>query len=398
MLRPNALNTFNKEIPENPLDKALKKIGGTFYTNCFTPAPDTLRSLACFWSGKLPKYNGCDVRSKSPRYFMDAPSFLDMFKELGYDFHFFIPPANVELGTLPAGYEAVGRFNKDMNIKQFLMDTTVTEKCMVSILLDDFHWVLDDLNYTQQAAIKGFDIMADIFDIIDDCIHFNTFDHVLVFSDHGYKLAIQLNHEAKHLLLNRDRTNIFMLLRDKKSTEVTYNNKLCCITDVYATICDLLGKEYKGNGDSIDLKSSKEHHHITVEDDSDIKRSIFSQADMWAVIIGNNIYYRMVDHYHFEYDNCDNTYPLQLDALILNETAHFKDTAKKYEVITNYYRKRRLYNEHSTGEVRNVAVICDAKREEGLYKKILKKIPRTLKRILKMILRMPDSNKFIYVL
>ncbi|UJF33216.1 hypothetical protein [Paenibacillus hexagrammi] len=53
MLRPNLMNVHNHEVPEHELDRFFRQLGGTLYTNCYTPAPDTARSMACFWSGAI---------------------------------------------------------------------------------------------------------------------------------------------------------------------------------------------------------------------------------------------------------------------------------------------------------------------------------------------------------
>ena len=52
MIRPNRLSIINKRIsPNTPLDEFLKKLGGTFYKNCFSQGPDTPRSKFSLVSG-----------------------------------------------------------------------------------------------------------------------------------------------------------------------------------------------------------------------------------------------------------------------------------------------------------------------------------------------------------
>ena len=65
MIRPNRLSTFNDCLKEDtPIDTKLKMLGGTVYTNCFTPGPDTPRSTATFLTGVDPYLNGCNTRLK----------------------------------------------------------------------------------------------------------------------------------------------------------------------------------------------------------------------------------------------------------------------------------------------------------------------------------------------
>lgn len=63
MLRPNLLKSYNSKIKnKGPLDDFIESFGGTLFKNCYTPAPDTPRSLGCLHSGLYPNKNGCDTR------------------------------------------------------------------------------------------------------------------------------------------------------------------------------------------------------------------------------------------------------------------------------------------------------------------------------------------------
>ena len=44
MFRANILNMFNDNAPYTNIDNLFEQWGGTIYTNCYTPAPDTPRS------------------------------------------------------------------------------------------------------------------------------------------------------------------------------------------------------------------------------------------------------------------------------------------------------------------------------------------------------------------
>ena len=41
MLRPNRFNVYDKNMLKNAVDHLIKDLGGTLYSNCFSPAPDT---------------------------------------------------------------------------------------------------------------------------------------------------------------------------------------------------------------------------------------------------------------------------------------------------------------------------------------------------------------------
>ena len=70
MVRVGELNLFNSTKEETHLDHNLKDLGGTLFTRCYTPGPDTPRSNACMQTGLYPYFNGCDTRIKWPKYFI----------------------------------------------------------------------------------------------------------------------------------------------------------------------------------------------------------------------------------------------------------------------------------------------------------------------------------------
>ena len=54
---------------KNILDNYLINLGGTVFDNVISPGPDTPRAAASYFSGKPPWENGCDSRSKWPKFF-----------------------------------------------------------------------------------------------------------------------------------------------------------------------------------------------------------------------------------------------------------------------------------------------------------------------------------------
>ena len=70
MVRVDHLKTYNSDAKECCLDRRLAEIGGTIYTRCFSPGPDTPRSMACMQSGLYPFFNGCSTRIRWPFYFL----------------------------------------------------------------------------------------------------------------------------------------------------------------------------------------------------------------------------------------------------------------------------------------------------------------------------------------
>ena len=220
MLRPDMLQVLNSAVAKGPLDEELEKIGGTLYRNCFTPAPDTARSLACVWSGKYPYKNGCDKRIKYPRFFLknEGKNILEILLEQGFNLSFFNNPNEKRNGVFPPGFNSIGTHNPDLNLKKFLQGLEVKDKSLVYVALSDLHWAVDDFVCYPRFVKRGHRKVANSLRILRNSLKLDDFDHVFVFSDHGFKLRNELSKEPAYMLLNKARTNTF-LLHKKKMTK-----------------------------------------------------------------------------------------------------------------------------------------------------------------------------------
>lgn len=85
MVRVDHLNTYNPRAKESLLDKRIRRLGGVLFTRCYTPGPDTPRSIACMQTGLYPYFNGCDTRIRWPKFFIkdDITTIWDHISELG---------------------------------------------------------------------------------------------------------------------------------------------------------------------------------------------------------------------------------------------------------------------------------------------------------------------------
>ena len=125
MVRPSLLKSYNPKIKSNgPLDEIIENFGGTIFQNCYTPAPDTPRSLACLHSGLYPERNGCNTRIRWPYYyFKEKNSLLESLVEADFNVTYYATQNKINVGPLPKG-------SKDkVNILNCLskLDETISE-------------------------------------------------------------------------------------------------------------------------------------------------------------------------------------------------------------------------------------------------------------------------------
>ena len=286
MLPGNRLNINNSAIPMTPVDKVLSRMGGTNFSSCFTPAPDTPRSLASLFTGQLPKNNGCDTRTKWASKFVDSQS-ISIFRQLqnlNYEIvaymqegisHLFFPSDSSEninqFSSLFQSLKEVSRLEKKENLLYFLH-------------VMDYHFVVDDLEGAASADFQGNLRIAKCIEGVLNELGDNFFDLIIILSDHGCKLSDNSKNMWSHL--NNDRTQILMFIHKKNEIGISVNNKLTSIMDVYPYICSELGidvnfKQLKLDGK--DFKVESNNRLLIVEDYYHQKSKLQFVADIGAL-------------------------------------------------------------------------------------------------------------------
>jgi arylsulfatase A-like enzyme len=293
MARVDLLNTYSKNNKKTSIDDFLNKIGGTLYTKCYTPAPDTPRSLACMQTGLYPSKNGCDSRIKWPKFFLNkVPTIFDLINKQNFEQLFYMTKIHHDVGPFKKDCEEYGKLYHDN--KLFINDVNdnlKTDKNLFTyISLQDYHWAIDDYGSNKRGVKKGQDQVVSYTNNFFKNVDIDAFDCIVTFSDHGHKMGHELLNENKLELLNGNRTQILMHIRMKNQMNLIVNNKLCSILDVYATLVDILKIKEDYLTDGISLLSKKEHENIVIEDHSNFDVSPFQGLSQWAYRKKNSLY------------------------------------------------------------------------------------------------------------
>ena len=295
MIRANRLSTFNDSIKnDTPLDIAFKDLGGTFYTNCFTPGPDTPRGMSSYYTGINPYLNGCNTRLKWPQYFLNKNlnTIFDLFIEKDYKIDCFSSPKERDTGLFPEHIFKMDIHNSDLNMGKYLSNIKLEDDHFLFISIPDYHWAFDDFGYSEKGEKEAYQVTRSVWDIVFKNLNKNDFDHIFIFSDHGFKFSVERKLEPKSFMLNEDRTNNIMIHKVKGKHSLVKNNKLCSLADLYPTYEKILNiKETK----SISLLSDKEHDFIILEDHINFAPSINQNIELWALVNKDFIYIRELD-------------------------------------------------------------------------------------------------------
>jgi hypothetical protein len=338
MIRANRLSTFNDDIRiDTPLDIAFKELGGTVYNNCFTPGPDTPRGMSTYYTGINPYKNGCNARLKWPQYFLNENlnTIFDLFLEQKYEINCFSSPRERETGLFPEHIYNMNIHNQDYDMDKYLSNIKLKDKHFLFVSVPDYHRAFDDFGYSTKGESKAYDVTKSVWDSVFKSLNKDDFDHIFIFSDHGFKFAVESRLEPKMFMLNEDRANNIMIHRAKGDNNLVKNNKLCSIADLYTTYQDILDIEQTK---SISLLSKKEHEFIVLEDHFNFSPELNQNIELWALVSKDFIYIRKLDiaiKMDRKTRNLDNKVIIKYDNYLKNNSS-FGKYLNEYEKIFKY--------------------------------------------------------------
>lgn len=283
MVRVDHLNVYNPSAKQTLLDSRIKKIGGTVYTRCYTPGPDTPRSMACMQTGLNPYFNGCDTRIKWPKYFVkDSISTIwDHAAQRGMKVNL--------CGNKNETVTGFFKYAEHDNIKMFYEPSDFINKGdfdsdnLSFVGIPDMHTAIGDYSSTEYAFRKG-DKVVDLFFnrfLTDEFI--KRFDYTIIFSDHGFQLASERYRMKSTLeLLDDSRNNLLMFVHKKDKVGIEYDSRIASMTDLYATIEDLIDGNDMREGYS--LLQAPERTTVHIEDHQDFRVYPEVMVKQWRVI------------------------------------------------------------------------------------------------------------------
>jgi hypothetical protein len=354
MIGANRLSTFNRNVKKDtPLDKAFREMGGTAYTNCFTPGPDTPRGMSAYYTGVDPYMNGCNTRLKWPQFFLnkELDTIFDLFIKQEFTIDCFASPRERDNGLYPSHIHNINVHNKDYDLNKYLSELKLQKDHFVFLSLPDFHWAFDDFGYSISGEKKAYKVSRSVWDIVFQNLNKDDFDHIFIFSDHGFKFSVETKLQPRLYKLDEDRTNSIMIHRVKRQNELIRNDKLCSLIDLYPTYEEILGISQTKN---YSLLSNKEHKYIVIEDHINFAPSINQNIELWALIYKDFIYIRELEKatlINRKTRIISNAILSQYDDILKNNSS-FGTYIDEYEKIFRYRDNILSKNVYMNGEVR----------------------------------------------
>jgi len=292
MLRADLLKTVNPLIKvDKPIDKWFKRMGGTCFTNAYTPAPDTSRSMACFYTGLYPKKNGCCKYAQYPRYWLNTNNHI--FKVLSnnsYEITVYSPIRDYIDGLFPLD---IIDCNATINIgfKETIkkIKENQSKKPVVFITLPDYHDAVDMMGRDVSGDEEGQSHISNSFALLFENIPIDYFDKIVIFSDHGCRLEI--DDQTQFGWLNDNRVKTVLFVHEKGETDIIKESRVVSILDVFPTVLEWLGIDVPTNLDGKSLLHPVDDRFIVTEDEIfqlSQENYLGSVANIWT--LRNNQY------------------------------------------------------------------------------------------------------------
>lgn len=350
MLGAQYINTCNENANITTIDVFLRSIGGTVYKKAYSPAPDTPRCAACMWTGMYPKMHFCNKRVKWPADSMnrDIDNIWDIFRSLDYTVNVFVSKCIQEIGLIPL----TGNENVYYNtIDEFFSNAEITDDSFNFFYLPDLHYILGETGHEEWGLKEGLDFIAELIKkIIDYYNATNTFDYIIMCSDHGYNRA---HKEYKHII-NPDRSNTFMFVRKKDETALVIDDQLRSNNDIMPTICEIIGYELKNQIQGKSLLDTNGHDYVLIEDLENFYVQISQTVEHWCVVLSDGSFHWFECNGEWEHEysaiSFDEEYfksILFANMSDLNRNLSLYNTSQKYQAyVRDFYEK----NNYSNGE------------------------------------------------
>lgn len=347
MLRADLLKIYGNDT-KSLVDDFFYELGGTVYTNCYTPGPDTPRSSTCMFTGQYPKINGCNARVKYPEFFLNEniDNIFNTFENNNIKIHIYLDKYNRDIGFLPKGFnDEKFTYGSDFVIQDYLKTFDPEDNSFSFLYFPDFHNVVMDNAYSSVTPKKGLKKINDILMILKNNITFEDFDYIFFISDHGYTLK---KDKGKNVL-DSQRSRILLFVHKKNDTSIDYNDKLCSTLDFFTTFANLFDLQEPKN-EGIDLFSENEHEYVLLEDHSDFSVNVHQCIEKYGIITKNHKYFTDITGKWYHNDsNFTDEKKKKFESLLKEKMTDYEKNSFLYERLQFYERFETVkYNSDGT--------------------------------------------------
>lgn len=371
MLRSNLLNIYNNKNVNTHFDDFLRDWGGIYFSNAWTPGPDTPRSSGCLFSSRYPKFNGCNTRIKYPYYYLSTNNFLDVLNKFRYDINVYINDGVKNTGLLPKSADEYANFSHDKLLDEWTKDLQLTDNSLTFVYLSDYHKTVSEYNASTKSHLKGVEYTFGAIKTIDKNIGLNKFDLAILFSDHGFKLSNEYNSRMVDRI-GENRCKVFLYIKTKDHTNFAIDDRLCSIMDIGVTVLSFLNFKIPYVVDGMDLLSRQRYSYVLIEEHRKFNVNLEQVIEYYGYVEKNHL---TIFDCHL---NCDSTRSINdnekkmIIEIFKNYCSAFEDNIKQQTILDSYNNETILNNKYYNGTpvIHRISI-------KSIIKSALKKILRS---------------------
>lgn len=353
MLSASRLQLCNPNAQKNELDKILGDVGGTVFSNCFSPAPDTPRSNAAVWSGVMPKKNHCNTRIKYPRYYLNdkIDNVWRMVDTLGLKKTIYASKIYLDTGLLPPDAVNNANVQEDGDLYRFLENADVQDDSFTYIALKDLHRLLEDYDFEPKYSGRAHSFMAKEVGAVFSKLNSDNFDLIVIYSDHGFmNKAYNVGSSNSRHLLDRERVQTYLQIYRRGDEGISIDGKLCSVMDIFPTMANYMGYTIQSQVDGIDLFSDKTNKYVIIEDHGDFTVGLGQPVIWWKIITNKGEVTTNCYGEWFPVDTSEKT-KAKCREILTDKTDEYEQNTRQIEIWRSYKHGQSV-SEYDTGEKR----------------------------------------------
>lgn len=286
----------NKAIPTS-LESVLQDMGGVTFINCFSPAPDTPRSLSTIFTGLMPNVNGCNRRDKWPGYDLDvtSPSIFRTAIDSGFRVSALLSTTEIKTKRfLPRDCSDEVRVYSNLEelVQALKCDSASPE---VTFIQDnDCHFAISDHFGLRAGHTIGTRRVGKNLQRLLHHTGRDYFDSIVVFSDHGFAPSLPIGRRNRLESSGPQRSRVLFHFWSKELECPKTSTRLTTTADVGILLQSMI-QTRSAETAIYSLLSRPANETIIVEDYSNHRTSFGVFPDVWSVITPNLIYIESSD-------------------------------------------------------------------------------------------------------
>lgn len=297
MVAGHMLKMDTDKASSGSLESVLKEMGGVTFVNCYSPAPDTPRSLGTIFTGLMPDVNRCNRRDKWPGHSLSdvSSSFFRTAVDSGFQVSALLTTTEIKTQRfLPADCrDDVRIYSQLEELIQAIKRDPVSHE-VIFVQDNDCHFAISDHFALKASHTIGSRRVGRNLQHFLSRIGQNHFDSIVVFSDHGFAPSRPRRRRSQLELSGPQRSKVLLHCWSKELDCPSTSTRLTTTAEIGIVIQSMVQTQSAKSAIHA-LLNRPQNKVVTVEDYSNHNTNSGSTPDVWSVITPSQMYIEASD-------------------------------------------------------------------------------------------------------